>query len=50
MKEWHIPFTAELNTDDGDVTVPSTVDFPRRFVGAFRGFISRVYTAPRRWS
>lgn len=47
--EGYIHFTPGLISDEGEVTVPSTEAFLRRFMSEFRDFIGRVYTAyPRR--
>ena len=42
--EAYIQFTPDLITDHGDVTVESTREFLRTFMGEFHGFITRVYT------
>ena len=42
--EAYIQFTPDLITDDGVVTVESTRELLRTFMGEFHGFITRVYT------
>jgi chromate reductase len=43
--EGYIHFTPGLITDEGEVTVPSTEAFLRKFMTEFHDFIVRVYTA-----
>ena len=42
--EAYIQFTPGLVTDDGEVTVPETVEFLRNFMEELHLFITRVYT------
>jgi chromate reductase len=43
--EAYIQFTPGLITDDGEVTVESTVEFLRNYMTEYHGFITRVYMA-----
>ena len=43
--EAYIEFTPGLITDEGNVTVPATEEFLRKYITEFHGFIQRVYTA-----
>ena len=43
--EAYIQFTPGLITDGGEVTVPDTEEFLRKYITEFYGFIGRVYTA-----
>ncbi len=42
--EAYIQFSPGLITDDGEVTVPSTEQFLRSYMGEFHAFIGRVLT------
>lgn len=42
--EAYIQFKPGLITDEGEVTVPDTADFLRKYMAEFHAFIGRVYT------
>ena len=42
--EAYLHFTPGLITDDGEVTVPKTEEFLRRYMSEFHGFVQRVLT------